>query len=85
MELSLRRFAAAPERDGLGGVEFLADSDVVSDVGVASGWLAASGLRDAHPEATVRTQTTKIIRSANLKAPIFRATGAAGSISELYR
>jgi hypothetical protein len=37
MELSLRRFAAAPERGGADGVEFFADFDVVSGVEDGSG------------------------------------------------
>jgi hypothetical protein len=74
MELSLRRFAAAPERVGAGGVEFLADSDVVSGVedGSDEGWLAATCLREAHPETTVSTETSKTIKSANLKEPTSR-------------
>src|ERR1700732_1273051 len=85
MEVSLRRFAAAPERGGP-GVELLADSDVVSGVEEASagGWLAASGLREAHPATMVRTEATKTTKSADLKEPISRAARAAGSIRELY-
>jgi hypothetical protein len=84
--VSLRRFAAAPERGGTGEVEFLADSEVVSDVeeGSDGGWLAASGLREAHPETTVKAGTTKIIKSANLKEPIFRLGRAVGSVRELH-
>jgi hypothetical protein len=84
--VSLRRFAAAPER-GAPGVEFLADSDVVSgvDEGSAGGWLAASGLREAHPETIVRTETTKTVKRVDLKEPISRVARAVGSIRELPR
>ena len=82
--MSLRRFVAAPERGGLGAVEFLADSDVPSGVEEGSGLLAATGLRDAHPETTLRTEATKTIRSANLKAPICRVMRAAGILRGLY-
>jgi len=45
MELSLRRFAAAPERAELDAVEFLADSEAVSGAaGSGGGCLAATGL-----------------------------------------
>jgi hypothetical protein len=86
MEVSLRRFAAAPERGGPGGFEFLVDSDVVSGVEEVSdgGWLAASGLREAHPETTVRMEATKIVKSADLKEPISRMACPFGSIRELY-
>jgi hypothetical protein len=84
--VSLRRFAAAPDRGGLGGGELLADSDAVSGVdgGSAGGWLAASGLREAHPDTTVRTDTTKTAKSADLKEPISRVDCAAESNRELY-
>jgi hypothetical protein len=86
MELSLRRFAAAPERGGL-GVEFLADSEAVSgvDEGSAGGWLAASGLREAHPETTVRMENVKTTKSIELKEPICRVARALGFIRELHR
>jgi hypothetical protein len=86
MELSLRRFAAAPERGGL-GVEFLADSEAVPGVeeSSAGGWLAASGLREAHPEATVRMETVKTIKSIDLKEPISRVARTVGGIRELHR
>jgi hypothetical protein len=83
-ELSLRRFVEAPERGGLGGLEFLADSDVSSGVEDGSGLLAASGLRDAHPETTPRTEATKTITSANLKAAICKVLRAAGIFRGLY-
>jgi hypothetical protein len=84
--VSLRRFAAAPEREGPGGLEVFADSDEVSAVGEVSvgGWLTASGLCEAHPETPVRTQVTKPRKSANLKEPIFKAARAVGSIRKLY-
>jgi hypothetical protein len=91
MELSLRRLAAPPERGGPGGVEFLADSDAVSGVeeGSVGGCLVASGLREAHPETTARMETTKIVKSANLKEAISRVAHprlgrAVGSIRELH-
>lgn len=85
--VSLRCFAAAPERAGLGGVEVFADSDVVSDVedGSVDGWLAASGLREAHPETMDRTEPTKIIKSTNLKESTFGLGRVLGSIWELRR
>ena len=84
--MSLRRFAAAPERGGLGGFELLADSDAVSGVeeGSAGGWLAARGLREAHPETTERTEATKIINSANLSELISRKVRVVGKIRGLY-
>jgi hypothetical protein len=84
--VSLRRFAAAPERGGPGGLEALADSDAVSGVeeGSAGGWLAASGLREAHPATTVSRETVKTIRSVDLKEPISRGAQAVASIRELY-
>jgi hypothetical protein len=85
MELSLRRFAAAPERGVPGGVEVLADSEAVSGLeGSAGGWLAANGLCEAHPETTVRTETAKTIKSVDLKELISRVARAVGSIRELY-
>ena len=85
--MSLRLFAAVPERSGPGGVELLADSDVVSGVeeGSDGGWLAASGLREAHPESTVSTETNKTTKSADLREPISRVATAVGSIGELCR
>jgi len=83
MELSLRRFAADPGRGETGEVEFLADSDAVSGVEDSGGCLPASGLREAHPETTVSTETNKIIKSANLKKPISRVGHAVGSNCEL--
>ena len=84
--MSLRRFAAAPERGGLGGLEFLADSVAVSGVEETSagGWLAASGLREAHPESPARTEIAKTIKSVDLKEPISRIARAVGNIPELY-
>ena len=84
--MSLRRFAAAPER-GAPGVEFLADSDVVSgvDEGSAGGWLAASGLREAHPETMERTEPTRIIKTTNLKESTLGLGRLAGNIWELRR
>jgi len=84
--VSLRRLAAAPER-GAPEVEFLADSDVVAgvDEGSAGGWLAASGLREAHPGTIVRTETTKTVKSVDLKEPISGVARAVGSIRELPR
>jgi hypothetical protein len=83
MEVSLRRFAEAPGWGGVGGVEFLA---VVSgaEEGSGGGWLAATGLREAHPETTVSTETTKTIINANLNVPISEAVCAVGNICELY-
>ena len=85
MELSLRCFAAVPERGGLGEGEFLEDSDAVAVVeeGSAGGWLAVSGLREAHPETKVRMETTKTINRADLKGADSRRPSAAGSIDEL--
>ena len=85
--MSLRRFPATPERGGLGDVEFLADSDVVSGVeeGSVGGWLAASGLREAHPETTARTETTNIVKSVNLKKLISGVATAVGTIRKLHR
>src|ERR1700732_680834 len=84
---SLRRLAPAPERAGLAGVEVLADSEAVSGVedGSVDGWLAANGLREAHPEIAVRTQTTKIIKGANLKESTFGVGRVVGNIWELRR
>jgi hypothetical protein len=81
--VSRRRFAAAPERGAVGGGVFLA---VVSGVeeGSGGGWLAATGLREAHPETTVSTETTKTIINADLNVPISEAVCAAGNICELY-
>jgi hypothetical protein len=81
MELSLRRFAAAPERGGAGGVEFLTDSDPVSE-GSVGGWLAASGLREAHPEIR-ETENIKTIKNTHLQKAISKAVRAIGSIREL--
>jgi hypothetical protein len=83
--VSLRRFA--PERAGLAGVEALADSEAVSGVedGSVDGWLAANGLRDAHPEATERTEPAKIIKSTNLKESAFGLGRVVGNIWELRR
>jgi hypothetical protein len=85
MELSLGRFAAALERGGAGDVEFLADSDPVSDVeeGSVGGWLAASGLREAHPEIR-QTEITKTIKNAHLQKAISKLVRAIGSIRELH-
>ena len=84
---SLRRFAPTPECAGLGGVEVFADSEVVSDVedGSVDGWLAANGLREAHPETMERTEPTKIIKSTNLKEPTFGLGRLVGNIWELRR
>jgi hypothetical protein len=84
---SRRRFALAPERAGLAGVEVLADSEAVSGVedGSVDGWLAANGLREAHPETMERTEPTKIIKSTNLKESTFGLGRVAGSILELRR
>jgi hypothetical protein len=81
MEVSLRRFAADPGRGETGRVEFLADSEAVSGGEDRSldGWLAANGLRDAHPATTVSTETNKIFESAHLKEPISRVGHAVGS------
>ena len=81
--MSLRRFAAAPERGAPDG-EFLADSDVALGVEPSvGGWLAASGLCEAHPETIERTETTKVIKSANLKEPISRVAQGVGNIREM--
>ena len=86
MEVSLRRFAAAPERGVPDGVEVLADSDVASVVeeGSAGGWLAASGRCEVHPETTVRMATAKASKTANSRGPISRVGCAARSIRELH-
>jgi hypothetical protein len=83
---SLRRFAPAPECAGLCGVVF-ADSDVVSDVddGSVDGWLAANGLREAHPEAMETTEPTRIIKTTNLKESTFGLGQVVGNIWELRR
>jgi hypothetical protein len=85
--VSLRRFAPAPERAGLAVVEVLADSDVVSDVedGSVDGWLAANGLREAHPETMERTETAKIVKATNLKESILGLCRVVGNIWELHR
>ena len=63
-------------------MEVFTDSEVVSGAdGV--GWPAATGLREAHPESVLSTETTKTMRSANLKEPISSVIREAGSISEL--
>ena len=82
---SLRRFAPAPERAGLAGGEVLADSEAVSGVEEVSvdGWLAANGLREAHPETMERAEPTKIIKSTNLKESTFGLGRVVGSIWEL--
>jgi hypothetical protein len=83
--VSLRCLAATPERGGLGGVEVLVDSDAVSGVGVSGGgWLAASGLREAHPESPASTKTKKTIISVDLKEPISGAASEVGHIRELH-
>jgi hypothetical protein len=84
MEVSRRRFAAAPGWGGVGGVEFLA---VVSgaEEGSGGGWLAATGLREAHPVTTVSTETTRTIISANLKVPISGVARGVGNILEFGR
>ena len=66
-------------------MEVLADSDEVSAVEEESGggWLAASGLCEAHPETAVRTEATKPRKSANLKKLIFKGACAVGSIRKL--
>src|ERR1700675_869483 len=84
---SLRRFAPAPERAGPAGVEVLADSDAVSGVedGSVDGWLAANGLREAHPETMERTEPTRIIKTTNLKESTFGLGQVVGNIWELRR
>src|SRR6202051_3257988 len=84
---SLRCFAPAPERAELVGGEVLADSEAVSGVedGSVDGWLAANGLREAHPETMERTEPTKIIKSTNLKEPTFGLGRLVGNIWELRR
>jgi hypothetical protein len=82
--VSLRRFEPPAERGGVGGVEVFTDSEVVSGAdGAAGGWLVATGLREAHPESVLSTETTRMMRSANLKEPIPRVIREAGSIREL--
>ena len=85
MAAALRRFAPAPECAGPGGAEVFADSAVVSDVedGSVDGWLAANGLREAHPETMDRTEPTKIIKSTNLKESTFGLGRVVGNIWEL--
>ena len=84
---SLRRFAPTPERGEAGGGGFLADSEAVSGVEevLVGGWLAATGLREAHPETMERTEPTKIIKSTNLKKPTFELGRVVGNIWELRR
>jgi hypothetical protein len=86
IELSLRRFPAAPERGGADEVELFTDSEVVSGLedGSVEGWLAANGLCEAHPDTTERPETTKTIKSANLKKPFSSLGHRAGGIRELY-
>lgn len=85
--VSLRRFAAPPERGGAGGGGFLADAEAVSGVEEVSagGWLAATGLREAHPETMERTAPTRIIKTTDLKEATFGLGRVVGSIWELCR
>ena len=85
--VSRRRFVAAPERDEAGGGGFLADSEAVSGVEEVSvgGWLAATALREAHPETMERTEPTRIIKTTNLKESTFGPGQVVGNIWELRR
>ena len=84
---SRRRFAAPPERGGAGWGGSLADSEAVSGVEEVSvgGWLAATGLREAHPETMERTEPTRIIKTTNLKESTFGPGQVVGNIWELRR
>jgi hypothetical protein len=63
----------------------LADSEEVSDVegGSVDGWLAANGLREAHPEAIDKTEPTKIIKVEALKARISKRLNLVETSCEL--
>jgi hypothetical protein len=84
--VSLRRLPAPPERGGPGGLVFLADSVAGSGVeeGAGGGWPAATGLRDAHPETTLRTEISKTIKTASLKERIRKKLRVAGNGCELH-
>src|ERR1700721_222786 len=85
--VSRRRFPAPPERGRAGGGGFFVDSDAVSGVEEVSvgGWLAATGLREAHPETAERTEPTRIIKSTNLKEPTSGLGQVVGNFWELRR
>jgi hypothetical protein len=85
--VSRRRFATPPERGGAGAGGFLADAEAVSGVEEVSvgGWLDATGLREAHPEAMKRTEPTKIIKSTNLQDSTVGLSRWVGGIWELRR
>lgn len=85
--VSLRRLAAPPERGEADGGGFLADAEAVSGVEEVSagGWLAATGLREAHPETMERTEPTRIIKTTNLKESTLELGRVVGNIWELRR